>query len=72
MEGAVVVGKLLESDGSLGYDASKDEYCNLIAAGIIDPMKVCVYPSICCQDRKLFRKLERPLSAFSVVADHKL
>ena len=40
IEGAVVVGKLLESDGSLGYDASKGVYCNLIEAGIIDPVKV--------------------------------
>jgi len=39
-EGAVVVGKLLESDGTLGYDASRGEYCDLVKAGIIDPMKV--------------------------------
>jgi chaperonin GroEL len=40
VEGAVVVGKLLESDGTLGYDAARGEYCDLIKAGIIDPMKV--------------------------------
>eukprot|EP00238_Polyblepharides_amylifera_P003787 CAMPEP_0196584178 /NCGR_PEP_ID=MMETSP1081-20130531/46037_1 /TAXON_ID=36882 /ORGANISM="Pyramimonas amylifera, Strain CCMP720" /LENGTH=578 /DNA_ID=CAMNT_0041905301 /DNA_START=115 /DNA_END=1851 /DNA_ORIENTATION=+ len=39
-DGSVVVGKLLESDGKLGYDAAKGVYCDLIAAGIIDPMKV--------------------------------
>ena len=39
-EGSVVVGKLLEGDGSLGYDASTGQYVDLIKAGIIDPVKV--------------------------------
>mmetsp|Transcript_18650 Transcript_18650/g.40888 ORF Transcript_18650/g.40888 Transcript_18650/m.40888 type:complete len:572 (-) Transcript_18650:657-2372(-) len=39
-EGSVVVGKLLEGDGSIGYDASTGEYVDLIKAGIIDPVKV--------------------------------
>ena len=40
-EGAVVVGKLLESKNkNWGYDAQAGEYKDLIAAGIIDPTKV--------------------------------
>ncbi|KAB2599934.1 chaperonin CPN60-2 [Pyrus ussuriensis x Pyrus communis] len=41
VEGAVVVGKLLEHDNAdLGYDAAKGEYVDMIKAGIIDPLKV--------------------------------
>ncbi len=40
-EGAIVVGKLLESkDTNFGFDAQGDEYTNLVKAGIIDPTKV--------------------------------
>jgi len=40
-EGAVVVGKLLDSsDTNHGYDAQNDEYVDLVAKGIIDPTKV--------------------------------
>ncbi|CAL9769940.1 unnamed protein product [Musa acuminata subsp. burmannicoides] len=41
VEGAVVVGKLLEQENpDLGYDAAKGEYVDLVKAGIIDPLKV--------------------------------
>ena len=41
VDGAVVVGKLLESkDPNWGFDAQNEEYCDLIKAGIIDPTKV--------------------------------
>ncbi|GMY06149.1 Chaperonin CPN60-2, mitochondrial [Fagus crenata] len=41
VEGAVVVGKLLEqNDPDLGYDAATGEYVNMIEAGIVDPLKV--------------------------------
>ncbi|KAE8681195.1 Chaperonin CPN60-2 [Hibiscus syriacus] len=41
VEGAVVVGKLLEQDNpDLGYDAAKGEYVDMAKAGIIDPLKV--------------------------------
>jgi chaperonin GroEL len=37
-EGAVVVGKLLESDDpNFGFDASKDQYCNMVEAGARRP-----------------------------------
>ncbi|WP_138380307.1 chaperonin GroEL [Luteithermobacter gelatinilyticus] len=40
-DGAVIAGKLLEStDTNYGYDAQKEEFCDLVAAGIIDPTKV--------------------------------
>ncbi|WP_198377342.1 chaperonin GroEL [Neoroseomonas rubea] len=40
-DGAVVAGEVLRSDTYVfGYDAQKDEYKDLVAAGIIDPTKV--------------------------------
>ena len=50
VEGAVVVGKLLDStDPSLGYDAQTGEYCDLVGRGIIDPTKVraCARTCMC-------------------------
>ena len=41
VDGAVVVGKLLESeDPNWGFDAQANEYADLIGRGIIDPTKV--------------------------------
>ncbi|KAJ9154065.1 hypothetical protein P3X46_027443 [Hevea brasiliensis] len=41
VEGAVIVGKLLEQENhDLGYDAAKGEYVDMVKAGIIDPLKV--------------------------------
>ena len=39
-EGAVVVQKVLESEGSFGYNASTDTYEDLYESGVIDPTKV--------------------------------
>jgi chaperonin GroEL len=40
-DGAVIAGEVLRSDAyTHGYDAQKDEYKDLVAAGIIDPTKV--------------------------------
>jgi len=39
-DGAVVVDKVLNGSGSEGYDAAKDEYTDMIKAGIIDPKMV--------------------------------
>lgn len=42
-EGSVVVGKLTDEfadDFNKGYDSSKGEYTDMIAAGIVDPLKV--------------------------------
>jgi chaperonin GroEL len=41
VDGAVVVGKLLESKSATwGFDAQNEEYCDLVTKGIIDPTKV--------------------------------
>src|SRR5580704_16866754 len=40
-DGAVVVNRVRQMKGKNdGYDADKDVYCDMIAAGIIDPAKV--------------------------------
>ena len=41
LEGSVIIDKILSS-GKVGYgfDAYKEEYCDMIAAGIVDPTKV--------------------------------
>jgi len=39
-DGGVVVAKVAEQTGNFGYDALKDEYTDLVKAGIIDPTKV--------------------------------
>jgi chaperonin GroEL len=40
-EGAVVMGKVKESEeANFGFDAEREEYCDMIEAGIIDPAKV--------------------------------
>ncbi len=42
-EGAVVVGKVREGDGSFGFNAATEVYEDLVAAGVIDPAKVTRY-----------------------------
>ncbi|MCQ2342775.1 MAG: chaperonin GroEL [Paludibacteraceae bacterium] len=39
-EGAVVVDKVRNGKGDFGYNARKDEYENMKAAGVVDPAKV--------------------------------
>jgi chaperonin GroEL len=39
-EGAIVVEKVREGKGSFGYNAGTDTYEDMIAAGVIDPVKV--------------------------------
>jgi len=44
LEGAVVLDKIKgANDSTFGYDATKQEYCDMIKAGIVDPTKVCRY-----------------------------
>ena len=40
LEGSVVVNKVKESEVGVGFDAYKEEYVDMIAAGILDPTKV--------------------------------
>jgi chaperonin GroEL len=39
-DGGVVVARMLEGQGNYGFDASRNEYVDLVEAGIIDPTKV--------------------------------
>jgi len=40
VEGAIVVQRVLELKGNMGYDAANDKYVDMLKAGIIDPTKV--------------------------------
>ena len=40
LEGAVIVNKVKESDDKIGFDAYKEEFVDMVSAGIIDPVKV--------------------------------
>ena len=56
VEGAVIVGKLLEKTeeeamgGRLGYNAATGEFEDLVKAGVIDPLKVRARLQ-CCRPR---------------------
>ena len=40
LEGAVIINKVKESEPGVGFDATKEEYVNMVEAGILDPVKV--------------------------------
>ena len=40
VDGGVVVARMLESKGNMGYDAAQNQYVDLVEAGIVDPTKV--------------------------------
>ena len=40
LEGAVIINKVRESEPGVGFDAYKEEYVNMVEAGILDPAKV--------------------------------
>ena len=40
LEGSVIINKVSESEVGVGFDALKEEYVNMIEAGILDPAKV--------------------------------
>lgn len=40
LEGSVIINKVKESPAGTGFDAYKEEYVNMIDAGILDPVKV--------------------------------
>ncbi|MCD7954605.1 MAG: chaperonin GroEL [Lachnospiraceae bacterium] len=40
LEGAVIVNKVHESEPGIGFDAYKEEYVDMVQAGILDPLKV--------------------------------
>jgi chaperonin GroEL len=40
LEGSVIINKVRESEVGVGFDALKEEYTNMVDAGILDPAKV--------------------------------
>jgi chaperonin GroEL len=40
LDGAIVADKVKAETGAFGFDAQREEYCDLVRAGIIDPTKV--------------------------------
>ena len=40
LEGSVIINKVRESDQGVGFDVLKEEYVNMVDAGILDPAKV--------------------------------
>lgn len=40
LEGSVIINKVKESQPGFGFDAYKEEYVDMVAAGILDPVKV--------------------------------
>ena len=40
LEGAVIINKVHEAEKGIGFDALKEEYVNMVEAGILDPAKV--------------------------------
>ncbi len=40
LEGAVIINKVRESSVGVGFDAYKEEYVDMVEAGILDPVKV--------------------------------
>ncbi len=42
LQGAVILDKIMSSDvPTYGFDAAQEVFCDMIAAGIVDPTKVC-------------------------------
>lgn len=40
LEGSVIINKVKESESGIGFDALREEYVNMVDAGILDPAKV--------------------------------
>ncbi|MHC1720534.1 MAG: chaperonin GroEL [Clostridiaceae bacterium] len=40
VEGSIIIDRIKNSEKGIGYDALKEEYVNMIKAGIVDPTKV--------------------------------
>ena len=40
LEGSVIINKVKEMEVGMGFDALKEEYVNMVEAGILDPAKV--------------------------------
>ena len=40
LEGSVIINKVRESEPGIGFDVLKEEYVDMVSAGILDPAKV--------------------------------
>ena len=40
LEGAVIINKVKESEAGIGFNAATEEYVDMVASGILDPVKV--------------------------------
>ncbi|MDE6419729.1 MAG: chaperonin GroEL, partial [Lachnospiraceae bacterium] len=40
LEGSVIINKVSESEAGVGFDVLKEEYVDMVSAGILDPAKV--------------------------------
>ena len=40
LEGAVIINKVKESEAGVGFNAATEEYVDMVASGILDPVKV--------------------------------
>lgn len=40
VDGGVVVARMIDGSGNVGFDAARKEYVDLVEAGIVDPAKV--------------------------------
>ena len=40
LEGSVIINKVRESEAGFGFDAYNEEYVDMVASGILDPVKV--------------------------------
>ena len=40
LEGAVIINKVKESEAGIGFNASTEEYVDMVEQGILDPVKV--------------------------------
>lgn len=40
LEGAVIINKVRESEKGIGFDVLKEDYTDMVQAGIVDPAKV--------------------------------
>ncbi len=55
-DGSVIVEKVLMSPFEIGYDAQRDEFVDMVKAGIIDPTKVTIFLFCRLYEKYLFSR----------------
>lgn len=57
LEGAVIIGKLIESDDiNFGYDSAKDVYCDMVASGVPPSTPLRLGPCAAVCNQRLLRQ----------------